>query len=168
MLLDVSQALKNVGEVYDFNLELTIPSQNIYGETYEIDSVLISGIYTYTGKEMLVSGKVETTVHGKCGICLKSLFEPIYTKFSEVFVKHNGFNDEVEDSEIELFYFDGSKIDLSEMILQILLPLLPMKFRCEQNCDINNVFLQEDSIHDIEIENPFNVLQKLLNNDEEV
>lgn len=168
MLLDVSSALKNVGEVYDFSLEVEIPPQNIYGETYEIDPVLITGIFTSTGNEILVSGTLETNVHGKCGTCLKSLSEEIYTTFSETFVKQYEFEVSEGLEDVELFYYDGVEIDLSEMLLQLLLPLLPMKFRCDNNCDTNQIILQEEDLASIEKENPFSVLQKLLKNDEEV
>lgn len=168
MLLDVSSALKNVGEVYDFSLEVKIPPQNIYGETYEIDPVLITGIFTSTGNEMLISGTLESNVHGKCGICLKPLSEEIYTTFSETFVKQ--FDSEVSSDleDVDLFYYEGVEIDLSEMLLQLILPLLPMKFRCDNNCDNSQIVLQEEDLENIKKENPFSVLQKLLKNDEEV
>lgn len=168
MLLDVASALKNVGEVYDFSLSVTVPPQNMYGETYEIDPILFTGIFTSTGSEILLSGNMETQVHGKCGICLKPLSETIYTKFSETFVKQHDYIDDEVDADMELFYYDGHTIDLTEMTMQLLLPLLPMKLCCEQNCDTSNVFLDEEQLSNIDQENPFNVLQKLLKNDEEV
>ncbi|MDY5730501.1 MAG: DUF177 domain-containing protein [Eubacteriales bacterium] len=169
MLLNISSALKNVGEVYDFSITVNIPAQNIYGETLEIEPVNVNGIFTSTGTEILLSGILETEVYGNCAVCLKTVSEHITAKFSEVFMKSREYVPN-EDSDVEVFLYDGYEIDLSEMVLQNIIPQLPLKFICKANCNGNNAFIKEDAFNSESLpkDNPFSVLQKLLKNDEEV
>lgn len=171
MLLDISSALKNPGEIYNFSTEITINAQNIYGQSYFIGPVVLEGIFTSMDDEILVSGEIFYSVSTQCARCLKDITQNFKLKFSESFKKkllRDIESDDIFDD--ECFYYDGYQIDISEMVEQIIITNIPIKMICKDGC--NNPILsyidEESREHITEKENPFNILKDAFKNDEEV
>lgn len=167
MQLDISQSFKDLQDVYEFSITESIEPISIYGETIEVDPVDFNGFYTVNDDDIIVSGELTTTIHGKCGVCLKAVSKPITAKFNEVFVKLNEYTEKDESDEV--FYYTGKIIDITDAVLLNLTTQIPMKFKCSTECENQNLYIDEDDFEArSDNENPFNVLQDFFKNDEEV
>lgn len=171
MLLDISVALKNPGEIFDFSTRIAVEPQNIYGQTYYISSVNVDGIYTVNEDDIILSGNVSFVVTTQCARCLNNVEKNINAKFSESFSSKDKLNnnDADEYNDERSIFYDDYKINLSRLIEEIIITNIPLKMVCEDNCN-NIVSTIEDVLQpdNIEQDNPFLILKDVFNNDEEV
>ncbi len=165
MLVDISKAFKFLGEEFEFSGVQTLESQNIYGETIDIDPVNVVGYFTSTDEEIIVHGSLNTNAYGKCARCLDDVKVSVTLDFSEVFVRES----EVVDFDNEdLFFYQGHNIDLEEMVRVLIISELPMKFICRKESCNTTLSEELNDFNEANKENPFNVLQEFFKNDEEV
>lgn len=170
MLLDISSALKNPGQIFDFSMEIALDSKDIYGQTYSIDTIEVDGIYTTVDDDVLVSGTIFFELYTNCARCLKEISEQFNVEFSETF-KQNTYREADEEDlfDEECFFYDGYQLDLKDMIDQIILTNIPIKMVCGNEC-VNPVSQYDEVVQEksSETDNPFNVLKNVFKNDEEV
>jgi uncharacterized protein len=144
MKIDVTDLLKSVGEIItveksekmDFNdesLSLTSP--------IHVKLKLVN-----TGRTVLVTGTLNTTVKMNCSRCLKEFDQPISIKIEEEYAKKGAQNEKDEDlfsdeDGVELKEEDfvceiseDNSIDLGEAIRQNIMVALPIKPLCTRNC----------------------------------
>jgi uncharacterized protein len=166
MDIDVTQALLKPGESFPFEAEVGIDPQNVGNEIVAFDPVFLSGTYSAVDGMVHVSGKLRTTAHASCAMCLGNVDLPLELKFQETFRK-----DAVE-TEDEAFAYQGSSVSLNHLSLTLVMLNLPMRFLCDENCPgskelqayrtISKSSCQEDT------QRPFEALKRLLEEDEEV
>ena len=169
MELDVSKALLSPGTEFPFAAEVTVPPQDVIGETVTFDTVSLKGTYSSLDGTIRLEGELKTTAHAACAMCLKPANAPLNLAFDETFCKDAN---EIED---EAFYYEGNRVALDQLALTLLMLNLPMRFLCEESCEGNEAyqtFKQDISKSSCEEESPtqrpFEALQRLLTKDEEV
>ena len=175
MLLDVSRALRAPGEEIPFLHRDQIPPQEIFGETVTFDPPLLSGHYSLSGDSLRLWGTLSCTAHGHCAGCLKEVDFQVETPFDEVFARLGRYpqKEEKAEDEEEQMVFEGSKVELSHLVLTLTLLELPMRFQCGDDCPaLRALTLGDDASsacqEDMPDQHPFSALQQLLTKDQEV
>ena len=169
MELDVSKALLAPGTEYPFAAEVTVPPQDVIGETVAFDTVTLRGHVSALDGTVRLAGELMTTARAACAMCLAPVSVPMTVGFDETFRK------DAKEIEDEAFRYEGSKVTLDQMALTLLMLNLPMRFLCKENCegdealqaykqDIFKSSCEEES----QTQRPFEALQRLLTKDEEV
>ena len=166
MELDVTQALLRPGESFPFEAEVGISPQEVGYETVAFDTVLLTGTYSAMDGMVYVGGKLHTTAHAVCAMCLKAVDAPLELTFRETFRK-----DAVE-TEDEAFAYQGSTVSLDHLSLTLIMLNLPMRFLCDENCrgseELQAYSTNSDSSCQEDTQRPFEALKRLLKEDEEV
>ena len=169
MELDVSKALLMPGTEFPFMAEVTVPPQDVVGETVAFDTVKLQGTYSALDGIVRLAGWLTTTAHAACALCLNAVDAPLRIAFDERYRKDAN---EIED---EVFRYEGSKAPLDQLALTLLMLNLPMRFLCREDCDGGQTLqaYQQDIFkssceEESPTQRPFEALQRLLTKDEEV
>ena len=90
------------------------------------------------GKKVLVEGSIKMSASLLCSRCLKDLPFPVEIDFKE---EYNPASEIVTDEdyelsrgELDLSYYSGDELDLSELVQEQVLLAIPMKPLCSDEC----------------------------------
>jgi uncharacterized protein len=88
------------------------------------------------GEEIFVKGKVATRLSFVCSRCLSPFEYPIDSRFDLVFLPEelNVVKDELEEKDIDKFFYSGCKIDIEDLVLEQLNLAFPAKPLCSNKC----------------------------------
>ncbi len=167
MFLDVTRGIQTPGTEFPFMLSEEIAPQEILGEQVAFDKATITGFFSGVGERIFIRGNLTTTAYAQCANCLAPAQAPIEVPFTETFARDAGSDD------LDMFTFEGSKVDFAELALSLSVLALPMRFLCREDCqglcgtcgkDFNHCTCQKET----GVRHPFEALQQLLTKDEEV
>lgn len=169
MQLDVSKAFLTPGAAFPFEAWVSLPPQDVMGETVTFDEVLVEGNFCSLEDSIRLEGTLKTIVHGSCALCMEEADMPVQADFSETFRK------DVEETDEECFRYEGKTVPLPHMVLTLVMLNLPMRFLCQEGCKGSKELQawrndrSKSSCEDgAQTQRPFEALQHLLKKDEEV
>lgn len=169
MELDITKALLSPGTEFPFEAEVTVPPQDVVGETVAFSPVSLHGAYSALDGTVRLTGELRATARAACAMCLRPVEAPVQVDFDEEFRKDAN---EIVD---EAFRYEGAKVPLTQLALTLLMLNLPMRFLCEEGCrggEVLEAYKQDIFKGSCEEESPtqrpFEALQRLLTKDEEV
>jgi uncharacterized protein len=170
MELDVSRALLVPGTELPFSAVETVPPQDVIGETVTFEPAMVRGAYSALDGVVRLTGELTTTAHATCALCMEPANVPLAVPFDEEFRK------DVNELEDEAFRYEGNHVPLNQLALTLIMLNLPMRFLCKQNCAGSKVYQAlrqnnpKSSCEEEEprTQRPFEALQRLLKEDEEV
>lgn len=85
-----------------------------------------------------VEGEIVADVEMDCCRCLQRTENSLEISFLAVFVTPENYTEEKEselnDGDLEVSLFDGSEIDLTELVREQILLNLPIQVYCQENC----------------------------------
>ncbi len=170
MELDVSRALLAPGTEFPFSAVETVPPQDVIGETVTFEPALLQGAYSAVDGAVRLTGKLTTTAHAMCALCMEPATVPLAVSFDEEFRK------DVNELEDEAFRYEGKQVPLNQLTLTLIMLNLPMRFLCKRNCAGSKAYqalrkeTPKSSCEEEEprTQRPFEALQRLLKEDEEV
>ncbi|MBV8069517.1 MAG: DUF177 domain-containing protein [Acidobacteriaceae bacterium] len=88
--------------------------------------------------EIRVSGDLKTTMQGTCDRCLEAARFPVSSHFDLVYLPSGGAasggEDEVDEAAVEVGYYEGSGLDLNDILREVVLLALPMQMVCSEEC----------------------------------
>ena len=176
MLLDISRALRTPGEEIPFQHCDAIPPQEIFGETVTFDDVLLKGYLSAADDSLRIRGIMTAVAHGRCAMCLNPVDYQVEVPFDEVFTRQTRFTraDEASPDEEERLTYEGSKVELSHLVMTMAVLDLPIRFECGEDCPAKAGMLPDDTLSssasqkDLPDQHPFSALQQLLTKDQEV
>ena len=164
MLLDVSRALRNPGEVFPFEHHERIVPQDISGEQVTFDEpVLLEGRFSMSGNDLTLEGVLTATAHSRCCNCLGPAQVSLKVPFREVFTRMDRGWENPEDDP-DRWVFSGSKVELEHLALTLALLELPIRILCKPDCEGYKQMAPQYAVS--QKNNPFSVLQDLLKNDQ--
>lgn len=132
MFLDISQALRTANSEVPFQVSEVLEMQEIYGQQITFDDVSIQGTFSCVDDQenILLCGTMQTVTHARCAKCLEDASYPIDLSFREMFVK----DADPDDPDAEAFAYRGHTISLEGFATALLIPELPMRFLCKEDC----------------------------------
>ncbi|MGB9715157.1 MAG: YceD family protein [Thermodesulfovibrionales bacterium] len=91
-----------------------------------------------TDREVLISGEIEADVELKCSRCLKDfrimLAIPVDVVYNPIDELKSEEKYELKQDELDMGFYSGDEIDLSELIKEQIILNIPMKPLCDELC----------------------------------
>jgi uncharacterized protein len=88
--------------------------------------------------EIRVRGSLSVTIEAPCDRCLETASFPVRKDFDLLYYPSDEYeaagDDEIRDTESEVAYYDGDRLDLSEILREVVLLALPMQMVCSESC----------------------------------
>ncbi len=126
MNIDISEALKNEGELYTSEFHGAFKEIDFLGERFEFpQGINVTADYRFDGEGVIVSGRFDATAAVSCARCLKPFLYTIGFEFAEY------YNKQPEEGEYELL---GESIELGRMLEDNVVVNLPVRFLCREDC----------------------------------
>ena len=170
MSLDVSRALKNPGQAYSFQAELTLPEMEVLSDPVRFEDVRVEGEFFCTGDHRIsLKARVESKAASRCSRCLDPGEIPVRAEIDAVFSKDSDPDDP------DLYSFEASTVELTDAVRDALLLEMPMRILCKEDCKglcpVCGINLNKGTCtcqEGAEVINPFSALKSIVLNDEEV
>lgn len=169
-MLDVSNALKNPGQVFPFEAAVEIEPMEVMSDTIRFADVKAEGEYLCTGDNR-ISLKVEVSAQAdtRCSRCLEPVRIPVNAEVDAIFDRQPAPEDP------DLYSFEASTVELTDAVRDALLLELPMRVLCSEDCrglcPVCGINLNKGTCtcqEGAEVMNPFSALKNIVLNDEEV
>ncbi len=87
--------------------------------------------------EIRVEGQLKVTMGATCDRCLEPATFPIENQFDLVYMpagESSGGEDEIEESAIEVGYYEGGGLALNDVLREVVLLAVPMQLVCGPDC----------------------------------
>ena len=128
MFLDVTKAFIRPTESFPFEVEVPLEAQQINGDDVVFEPVKLEGAYSMTDDIVRLEGRLRTVAHAPCAVCLSPAEAEVEVAFSENFRK------DANEEEDGYFHYEGKQLPLDHMTLTLVLLNMPMRFKCEGEC----------------------------------
>lgn len=129
MLLNVVDAQKIPGVKHPFSLEEALEPVEFGGEVFRFTRLIsVEGCMTGVGESIALEGKILAALEGACARCLEPAAFELELPFTESFVR------QVDEDESDAFVYEGTQIELDEMVMSVLFTHLPMQILCSEEC----------------------------------
>lgn len=164
MELDVSKAFVTPATEFPFEAAVSLPPQDVSGETVTFDAVTLRGAYSAYDGVVRLEGTLETVAHCACALCMEPASASVRTAFAENFRK------DANEAEDECFRYEGKNVPLDHMTLTLVMLNLPMRFECEGGCEGSEALKAWRKVNPVSTDDsgaptqhPFESLRSLLN-----
>ena len=128
-MLDISHALKNPGQVYPLEAEVSLPEMEAMGETLAFENARFVGELLGAGESVSVKGTVRADVIAHCARCLAPVRYAVETPVDETFVRA-----ENASADSDAYPIVGTEIELMDLVRDAVVLDLPMRFLCKEDC----------------------------------
>ena len=130
MILDLSSVINFEGKKLNFNKEIDF-SQNKDVDFCFDGPIKVSGEVLNIGGSLELTMSVSAVVIFSCDRCLETFSEEISFSFKEVLKKEDI---RTEDQNPDAVYFEGSSVELDDIVLNNIIVELPLKRLCREDC----------------------------------
>ncbi len=117
------------GEV-DFDLKLKQDSV--------LHAVGVAQLIDHSLGEIRVKGDLNVSMEATCDRCLETAKHPVVSRFDLAYMPASeaaaGGEAEVDEAGVEVGYYEGSGIELNEILREVVLLALPMRLVCSEDC----------------------------------
>ena len=95
-------------------------------------------LLTHSLGEIRLRGDLQVTVAAPCDRCLEPVSMPIRNPFDLVYMPvaeaAEGGEDEIDESAVEVGYYEGHGLHLNDVLREVVLLALPMQLVCGESC----------------------------------
>ena len=131
MLLGLSKIIDSPGASVPFSTSVDL-SDLCYGVSYPVtEPVRAEGIVRNTAGVLMMSGSIETTIHGICARCAANFDREIHFPIEAIQVTELA-NEENEDEWV--FPLEGDSADLDDIVRTVFVLNLDSKLLCKEDC----------------------------------
>ena len=167
MKMSVEKALKLQGERLEFTVAVPAPAEEFEDEQIGFDGdVTLHGHMTGIGDSVALDGELTAALVSPCARCLEDARFDMKVPFDEVFVR------QPDPDHPDAYLFEGSEVDLTDLVVANIAINLPMQFLCKPDCKGlcpkcgKNLNEGPCGCSTREIDSRLAVLQKLLDKDD--
>ena len=131
MLLGLAKIIDCPGASVPFSTSVDL-SDLCYGVTYPVtEPVLAEGTVRNTAGVLMMSGSIETTIHGICDRCANPFDREIHFPIDVILVTELA-SEENEDEWV--FPLEGDSADLDDIVRTVFVLNLDSKLLCKEDC----------------------------------
>ena len=131
MLLGLSKIIDCPGASVPFSTSVDLRDLR-YGDCYPVsEPVLASGTVRNTAGVLVMTGSIQTTIHGVCDRCAADFDQEITTPIDVVLVTELS-NEENEDEWV--FPLEGDSADLEDIVRTVFVLNMDSKLLCRPDC----------------------------------
>ncbi|HJY08971.1 MAG TPA: DUF177 domain-containing protein [Bryobacteraceae bacterium] len=88
--------------------------------------------------EIRIRGSLSVTIEAPCDRCLEAASFPVQKDFDLLYYPSDEYEaageEEIRDAESEVAYYEGDRLNLSEILREVVLLTLPMQVVCSESC----------------------------------
>ena len=129
MKMSVEKALKLQGERLEFTVAVPAPAEEFEGDQIGFDGdVALHGHMTGIGDSVALDGELTAALVSPCARCLEEARFDMKVPFDEVFVR------QPDPDHPDAYLFEGSEVDLTDLVVANIAINLPMQFLCKPDC----------------------------------
>ena len=131
MRLGLSKIIDSPGASVSFSTSVDL-SDLCYGISYPVtEPVVAEGTVRNTAGVLMMSGSIQTTIHGICDRCAESFDREVHFPIDVVLVTEMA-NEENEDEWV--FPLEGDSADLDDIVRTVFVLNLDSKLLCKEDC----------------------------------
>ena len=131
MLLSLNKIIETPGATVPFSTSVDL-SDLCYGVSYPVtEPVLASGQVRNTAGVLVMTGSIETTIHGTCDRCANEFDREVFFPIDVVLVTELS-NEENEDEWV--FPLEGDSADLEDIVRTVFVLNFDPKLLCKTDC----------------------------------
>ena len=131
MLLSLNKIIETPGATVPFSTSVDL-SDLCYGISYPVtEPVRAEGQVRNTAGVLVMSGSIETTIHGTCDRCASDFDREVHFPIDVVLVTELS-NEENEDEWV--FPLEGDSADLDDIVRTVFVLNLDSKLLCDEDC----------------------------------
>ena len=131
MLLSLNKIIETPGATVPFSTSVDL-SDLCYGISYPVtEPVRAEGQVRNTAGVLVMSGSIETTIHGTCDRCASDFDREVHFPIDVVLVTELS-NEENEDEWV--FPLEGDSADLDDIVRTVFVLNLDSKLLCKEDC----------------------------------
>ena len=131
MLLGLSKIIDCPGATIPFSVNVDL-SDLLYGECHPVsEPVAASGVVRNTAGVLVMTGSIETTIHGVCDRCATEFDQQVTFPIDVVLVTELS-NEENEDEWV--FPLEGDNADLEDIVRTVFVLNFGSKLLCKPDC----------------------------------
>ena len=131
MLLSLNKIIETPGATVPFSTSVDL-SDLCYGVSYPVtEPVRAEGQVRNTAGVLVMTGSIETTIHGTCDRCASDFDREIHFPIDGVLVTELS-NEENEDEWV--FPLEGDSADLDDIVRTVFVLNLDSKLLCKEDC----------------------------------
>ena len=131
MLLDLSKIMDRPGASVPFSTSVDL-SDLQYGTCYPVsEPVVATGTVRNTADVLVMTGTINTTIHGVCDRCAADFTKAMEYPITVVLVKELA-NEENEDEWV--FPLEGDSADLEDIVRTVFVLNMDSKLLCKSDC----------------------------------
>ena len=131
MLLGLNKIIETPGATVPFSTSVDL-SDLCYGISYPVtEPVRAEGQVRNTAGVLVMSGSIETTIHGTCDRCASDFNREVHFPIDVVLVTELS-NEENEDEWV--FPLEGDSADLDDIVRTVFVLNLDSKLLCKEDC----------------------------------
>ncbi|MBE6916965.1 MAG: DUF177 domain-containing protein [Ruminococcaceae bacterium] len=131
MLLGLSKIIDCPGASVSFSTSVDL-SDLRYGESYPVsEPVMATGTVRNTAGVLVMTGSVQTTIHGVCDRCAEDFDQEVQIPINVVLVTELS-NEENEDEWV--FPLEGDSADLEDIVRTVFVLNMDSKLLCKPDC----------------------------------
>ena len=131
MLLGLAKIIETPGATVPFSTSVDL-SDLCYGVSYPVtEPVRAEGQVRNTAGVLVMTGSIETTIHGTCDRCASDFDRDIHFPIDVVLVTELS-NEENEDEWV--FPLEGDSADLDDIVRTVFVLNLDSKLLCKEDC----------------------------------
>lgn len=174
MMLDISSALRLPGAEIPFELQETLPEQDILGETVRFpEAAMLTGTFTLADETLFIKARLQATAHASCARCLGPVEYLVDVPVEESFRRVQQRPADSEDPWEEQLVFTGKRVELGQLVLSLVLLDLPIRFLCGTGCSgtpdgAGDMVSPDNNEMTLDGARPFSALKQLFTKDQEV
>lgn len=129
MMLSVEKALKLPGERFVLDLKVPAPVEDFQDDQIGfVGDVTLHGYMTGIGDSVALDGELTAALVSPCARCLEEARFDMKVPFDEIFVR------QPDPDHPDAYLFEGSEVDLTDMVVANIAMNLPMQFLCRPDC----------------------------------
>ncbi len=123
----------------EIKIKTPIEDFNFLGEDFTLkEPVTLKLQVNRVGSKVLIKGVIQTLVQLECSRCLEDFFCHVDESFTATFLpakeRPKDSDLELESEDLDVSFYDGQMIDLTELVGEQILLSLPMNPVCRLNC----------------------------------
>ena len=136
MLIDIRSLTGQPGALTELDLQISQEAFDLQREDMSLSSpVMFTGSLRHTEHGILtLSGQAKVSYTGICARCLKSVSRDLDTQVRESFEPTDTLPDNGEMQPGDTYGYAGHELDIGQALRDNLIPLLPVRVICQENC----------------------------------
>ena len=132
MIIDLSSIIKDYGGTMPLNIKVCLENTDFLGEEFKFPQGLdVNGKITNNTKSLQLEASVTGNIKVLCARCRKEILESISFDISEVLVREEEAENQIDE---DVIVYQGHTVDVEDIVMNNFFMNVSGKFLCSDDC----------------------------------